>query len=57
MGSTPIELPVRKLRSPLNGQIVLMQFWPGTTPTLEAMLRAGFTVEDDEPVKVKRPNV
>jgi hypothetical protein len=50
--STATEPPIIRLRSPINGGIVLMQFHPGVPPTLEAMIAHGFVVEP-EPAKTK----
>jgi hypothetical protein len=49
LASTPSAQLV-KLRSPFNGEVVTMEFGPGRTPTLEAMVAAGFTrVEPENP--------
>lgn len=53
LDSAATEPPIVRLRSPINGQIVLMQFIPGVPPTLEAMVAHGFVVEP-EPKKAKR---
>jgi len=54
LASTPSAQLV-KLRSPFNGEVVQMEFGPGRTPTLEAMVAAGFTrVEPDSTNTRKR---
>lgn len=42
-----------KLKSPFNGEIVAMEFGEGTTPTLDAMLQAGFVRVDDKGKPIK----
>lgn len=38
-----------KLRSPINGEVFLMEFRDGVPPTLDAMIAAQFVVVDDAP--------
>jgi len=42
-----------KLKSPFNGETFQHEFLEGHPPILEAMIKAGFVVVDEEPVKPK----
>ncbi len=53
MDSTRTDPPsLISLLSPFNGETITMQFLPGVPPTLETMLKAGYTrVKPDKPTQ------
>lgn len=48
MASTPTAQRIA-LRSPFNGEVILMEFLPGVPPTLETLLAAGFVRIESNP--------